>query len=228
MRHSRPNRPHSLFTLIELLVVIAIIAILAAMLLPALRQAKDRAHTITCASNMKQLGLMFQFYADDYDEWLPARCMGTVWGFASACNYDQRIGVTMVRNIADKAILSCPAGNPIRTKRCGTVISYGVNERHLCRDCNWRKRPSSNSDNGGMIRLSDLKRPSEVLIATDKQHNLQPLVRCPICNIGTFNQFFDGRHNNGANVLRVGGSVAWYNTTAIRTNADDMWGHTKR
>jgi prepilin-type N-terminal cleavage/methylation domain-containing protein/prepilin-type processing-associated H-X9-DG protein len=67
-RLSQHNCKKSAFTLIELLVVIAIIAILAAILFPVFARARENARRASCQSNMKQFGLAWMQYSQDYDE----------------------------------------------------------------------------------------------------------------------------------------------------------------
>jgi len=64
------RRRSGAFTLIELLVVIAIIAILAALLLPALKGAKEQSLGIKCMSNMRQMALGWRMYAQDNKEFI--------------------------------------------------------------------------------------------------------------------------------------------------------------
>ncbi len=67
----RHKRLREAFTLVELLVVIGIIAVLVAMLLPALNRARSAANRTVCMSNLRQVGVMVQLYANNYQDKMP-------------------------------------------------------------------------------------------------------------------------------------------------------------
>ncbi len=128
------RRPHSqtrsAFTLIELLVVIAIIAILASILFPVFGRARENARRASCQSNLKQLGLGFQQYAQDYDGWT----MGS-GVFVGGGAYHSWPSVLFPYVKSDQ-LFTCPSGEEAKTSRaimgpsstrtyCGTADSDG-------------------------------------------------------------------------------------------------------
>ena len=145
------------FTLIELLVVIAIIAILAAILFPVFAQARESARAISCLSNMKQIGVAWTMYAQDYDETYPlSRSIGYVAG-GDDCGYAKdKVGwrgetFPYVKNYDLTKCPSNPNNNQLTEEGDKNFkISYGSNGV-----VQWGWNP---------LKLASLNRPAETVM----------------------------------------------------------------
>ena len=116
------------FTLIELLVVIAIIALLMAILMPALNRVRGQAQKVSCQARLKQWGLIFKLYTDDYDGYFNDRnAPGGLWMTALQSYYKGNSDMLLCPT-ATKLMLNIMDWGTFKAASLNEYIfSYGIN-----------------------------------------------------------------------------------------------------
>jgi prepilin-type N-terminal cleavage/methylation domain-containing protein/prepilin-type processing-associated H-X9-DG protein len=159
---ARSLKPKACFTLIELLVVVAIIAVLIALLLPSLSQAREMAKSMSCMNNMKQLGLGWNYYMNDFNEYGPPTTYagGVSWRLRllSTIIFDPYFGSTTIPG-NDKIRMSnfCPS----TFRQCDYMSNSQV----------WGLMPTSLHPYGTWIRASQVEGPSDLSVVVDVSMN---------------------------------------------------------
>lgn len=203
------------FTLVELLTVLGIIAFLLALLLPALGNAREAAKRTACASNLRQLGIAVQLYANQNQGWIPRDC--TVgrpdrqpWPLQLGRLLDGGQDLT-VENLPRFRPLHCPS-HP----RSGTIPTcYLVNAFAFETGPNWAP--------DGPIKIASVGRPSEIVWIAEASNEFFPR-ESMIEELRYFDVYdpqhlpredrqrlSDDRHRGGiANVLHLDGHVSLF------------------
>ncbi len=217
------------FTLIELLVVIAIIALLMGILMPVLHKAREQGKDVICRSNLRQVGIGANLYAEDWEQQIPRGSAGdTAWY------------VIFMPFLAQK-----PVGNDYRTVEIYRCPSYPDKDQTVCFVINGWDFKDRNDKTGQEIRtpsrLQTCTRRAETLYLADNENGSwraiirsatdQDIYRCDVWSPGhlpmseshdvtTGRRVARERHKDGCNALYLDWHVDWI---PAKDMTADMW-----
>lgn len=242
-RMIHPSHMAGRFTLIELLIVIAIIAILAALLLPALNQARERAKTISCVNQQKQIASAFLQYAQNNKDFMPfAMADGAngwrVWwqcisGYLGYTN-------TALSGGQELKILQCPARKNYlsvneTTLPAGCKLSSDQKDRYRTNygfhiDCGRQGGYDGVQNYTRRVKLSQMRKTSQCAVLTD----VLGLEASANEYAGyTWDSGWDSsvaavsrvdfRHATGVNVTFVDGHARYSKRLTVLTNGQSVW-----
>jgi prepilin-type N-terminal cleavage/methylation domain-containing protein/prepilin-type processing-associated H-X9-DG protein len=204
------------FTLIELLVVIAIIAILAAMLLPALAKAKERAWTISCISNLHQIGIGLQLFADDNQGYYPESGGDIPWGQVDPHTHEASWMEQIFSYTATTNIYHCPANKLVPTDKQswfnyfnGARAAYALTNDDTSLDSKRVLFPAAHVLSGDTLDFTpeDADKDDYTQNCVGGQDNGFVYEN----SIGQPYQWEDWQaHSKGQNILFVDGHAKWY------------------